>query len=86
MTLGSTQLLIEMSTMNLPGVKARLAHEADKLTDICEPIAYKIWESRRLTTLWSSTVCNRERFTYELCKVRQGNQFRNFQVSLMDSV
>jgi hypothetical protein len=36
--LGSTQPLTEMSTMNLPGVKGRLAHKADNLTAICEPI------------------------------------------------
>jgi hypothetical protein len=35
--LGSTQLLTEMSTRNLPGGKGRLALEADNLTAICEP-------------------------------------------------
>jgi hypothetical protein len=38
MTLGSTQPLTEMSTRNLPVVKERLAHKADNLTAICEPI------------------------------------------------
>jgi hypothetical protein len=37
MALGSTQLLTEMSTRNLPGGKGRLAHKADNLTAICEP-------------------------------------------------
>jgi hypothetical protein len=42
MALGSTQPLTEMSTRNIPGgvgVKGgRLAHKADNLTAICEPI------------------------------------------------
>jgi hypothetical protein len=35
--LGSTQLLTEMSTKNLPGGKGRPARKADNLTAICEP-------------------------------------------------
>jgi hypothetical protein len=38
MALGSTQLLTEMSTRNLPGGKGRPARKADNLTAICEPI------------------------------------------------
>jgi hypothetical protein len=38
MALGSTQLLTEMNTRNLPGGKERPAREADNLTAICEPI------------------------------------------------
>jgi hypothetical protein len=38
MALGSTQLLIEMSTRTLPGGKGRLARKAGNLTAICEPI------------------------------------------------
>jgi hypothetical protein len=38
MALGSTQLLTEMSTRNLPGGKGQLLHKADNLTAICEPI------------------------------------------------
>jgi hypothetical protein len=38
MALGSTQLLKEMSTRNLPGGKGWLARKADNLTTICEPI------------------------------------------------
>jgi hypothetical protein len=37
MALGSTQLLTEMSTRNLPGGKGRPARKADNLTAICEP-------------------------------------------------
>jgi hypothetical protein len=49
MALGSTQPLAEMSTRNIP--------RGDNLTAIYEPIIWKIWEPRRLTTLWTSTVC-----------------------------
>jgi hypothetical protein len=38
MALGSTQLLREMSTRNLPGGKGWPARKADNLTAICEPI------------------------------------------------
>jgi hypothetical protein len=38
MSLGSTQPLTEMSTMNLPGSKGRPARKVDNLTAICEPI------------------------------------------------
>jgi hypothetical protein len=38
MTLRSTQPLTEMSTRNPPGVKGRLAREADNITAVCEPI------------------------------------------------
>jgi hypothetical protein len=38
MALGSTQHLIETSTRNLPGDKGRLAHKAENLIAICEPI------------------------------------------------
>jgi hypothetical protein len=40
MTLGSTQLLTELSTTDLPGGEGegRPARKADKLTAICEPI------------------------------------------------
>jgi hypothetical protein len=38
MALGFTQPLTEMSTRNLP------TRNADNLTAICEPIAYKMWD------------------------------------------
>jgi hypothetical protein len=41
MALGSTQLVTEMSTRNLPGRKGRPARKADNLTAICESIVYK---------------------------------------------
>jgi hypothetical protein len=63
MSLGPTQLLTEMSTRNLPGGKGRPPRKTDKLTAICEPTVKKMWEPRRLTTLWASTVCYRDSFT-----------------------
>jgi hypothetical protein len=62
MTLGSTKPLTEMSTRNLPGGKRRPVSKADNLTAICELIVYKIWDPRRLTTLWASTTCYRHSF------------------------
>jgi hypothetical protein len=70
MVLGSTEPPTEMSTRNLPGDKGRPAHKAGNFTSICEPIAYKMWEPRRLTTLWSSVACYRNRFTLLLTDVR----------------
>jgi hypothetical protein len=64
MALGSTQPLTEMSTRNLPGFKGRPARKADNLTAICEPVVYKMWEPRRLTTLCASTACYRDSFTF----------------------
>jgi hypothetical protein len=61
--MGSTQPLTEMSTMNLPGGKGWPTRKADNLIAICEPIVYKMWEPRRLTTLWASTACYKDRFT-----------------------
>jgi hypothetical protein len=63
MALGSTQPLIEMSPRNLPGAKGRPARKADNLTAICEPIVYKMWGPRRLTSLWAFTACYRNNFT-----------------------
>jgi hypothetical protein len=63
MVLRSTQPLREMSTRNLPGGKGQPAFMAD-LSDICEPIIQKMWEPRRLTTLWASTVCYRDSFIF----------------------
>jgi hypothetical protein len=47
----------EMTIGNLLGDKARPAHKADSLKTICEPIVWKMWDPRRLTTLWTSTIC-----------------------------
>jgi hypothetical protein len=55
MAFGSTYPLTEMSTRNFPGDKDRPVRKAENLTAICEPIVYKMWEPRCLTTLWAST-------------------------------
>jgi hypothetical protein len=64
MALGSTHPLTEMSTRNLPGGKGRPVRKADNLTAICEAIVYKMWEPRRLATLWASMACYRDSFTF----------------------
>jgi hypothetical protein len=51
----STQPLTEISTKIFLGVKGgRQARKTDNFTAICEPIVYKMWEPRRLTTVWAS--------------------------------
>jgi hypothetical protein len=64
MALGSTQPLTEMSTRNLHGGRGRPERKADNLTAICEPIVWKMWKPRHLTTLWVSTACYRDSFTF----------------------
>jgi hypothetical protein len=51
---------------NLLGGKGRPVRKADNLTTICEPIVYKMWESRRLTTLLSFWACYRDSFTFTI--------------------
>jgi hypothetical protein len=46
------------------GGTGRPASKADNLTAICEPIVQKMWEPRHLTTLWASTACCRDSFTF----------------------
>jgi hypothetical protein len=36
-------------------MEEQTARKDDNLTALCEPIFYKMWESRRLITLWVST-------------------------------
>jgi hypothetical protein len=54
--LWSTQPLAEMSTRKLHGCKGQPVRNDGNLTAICEP--------RRLTTLWASTACCRDRFYF----------------------
>jgi hypothetical protein len=50
---------------------------ADNLIAICEPIVQKMWEPRRLTTLWSSTACYGDSFTFfYLTRYYWGEQIR----------
>jgi hypothetical protein len=53
-----------MSTRIPAGSKGRPARKADNPTAICEPIAYKMWETRRLTTLRASTASYRDNFAF----------------------
>jgi hypothetical protein len=46
------------------GGKGRPARKSDNLTVNCEPVFYKMWEPRRLTTLWASTACYEDSFTF----------------------
>jgi hypothetical protein len=64
MALGSAQPLIEMITRNLSGGKGRPARKADNLTANSESIVWKMWEPRRLTSLWAPTACYRNSFTF----------------------
>jgi hypothetical protein len=64
MALGSTQPLTETNAKNLPGGKGQPARKADNLTAICEPTVLKMWEPRRLTTLWASTACYKGSFIF----------------------
>jgi hypothetical protein len=81
MALGSTQPLTEMSARNFPGDRERPARKADDLTAICEPIAWKMWEPRRLTTLWAFTPCyeGNVTFTFMLCSEMCCNLGLNMQ-------
>jgi hypothetical protein len=73
---GRLSLLTEMSTRNLPGGKGRQPHR-HLWADCLE----KMWEPRRLTTLWASTTCYRESFTFcalfSGTRVIRGTQFEN---------
>jgi hypothetical protein len=63
MALGFTHLLTKISIRNLPGGKAWPARKADNLTVICESIFQKMLHP---TTLWTSTACCRDSFTFLL--------------------
>jgi hypothetical protein len=60
---GSTQRLKEISTRKLSEGKGGPVRKSHNLTAICELTVQKMWEPRRLTTLWASTVCYRDSFT-----------------------
>jgi hypothetical protein len=51
--------------------KGRPVRNADNLIAICGPIVYKMWEPRRLTTLWVSMACYRDIFTFFMRYTKQ---------------
>jgi hypothetical protein len=57
MALGSTQPKTEMGTSHLTGSEKQPVCTFDNFTAIHKQIVYKMYESRRLTTLWPSTAC-----------------------------
>jgi hypothetical protein len=68
MALGSTQLLTEMSTRNLPwgggGVKDSWSVGLTTSPPSVIRLSRKMWELRRLTTLRASTACYRDSFIF----------------------
>jgi hypothetical protein len=46
------------------GVKAMPTRKTDNLVAICELIVYKMWYSRRLTSLWASTASYKDNFAF----------------------
>jgi hypothetical protein len=59
-----TQPLTEMNTRELPWGEGRPARESDSLTAIMSRLSRRMWESRRLTTLWARTTCYRDSQLY----------------------
>jgi hypothetical protein len=53
-----------MSTKNILEGKGRPARRADKLAVINEPTVQKMWEPKHLATLWASSACYRDTFTF----------------------
>jgi hypothetical protein len=59
---------------NLPEGEGLPVRKADNLTAISEPIVYKMWKPLRLTTLWASTTCYRDSFTFFLILISFGGR------------
>jgi hypothetical protein len=67
MALGSTQPLTEMSTKNHPGVKGGRRVRLTTLTP--SDCVDKVWEPRRLTTLWAFATFYKDSFTLPLNRI-----------------
>jgi hypothetical protein len=59
------------------GGKGRPARGAGNLTAICDAIVLKMWEPRRLTTLWAFMACYRNSFTFSYFKFNILSNVRN---------
>jgi hypothetical protein len=57
-------IIINIIIMILPEGKGRTAIKTDNLIAICEPVVSKMWEPRRLTTLWTSMFRYRDSSTF----------------------
>jgi hypothetical protein len=79
MALGSSQPLTEISTRNLPGGKGRPVHKADNLTAICEPIG-KCKSFDVSQTLWVSTACYSDSFTFTFYDEERGDIFLSITI------
>jgi hypothetical protein len=53
--------------------------KAENLTAFCELIVQKMWEPQRLSTLWASTACYRDSFTFTFTLYTRG--CRNWRFS-----
>jgi hypothetical protein len=73
MAQGSTQPITEMSTRDFSGSKGRPARKAIILTAICWLIVKELWEFLCLTTLWASTSCYRDGFTFFVFDFKTAN-------------
>jgi hypothetical protein len=64
MTFGSTQTVTEISIGNLPESKGRPARKADKPQHYLSVYFVYYVEASILITLWASTACYRDSFTF----------------------
>jgi hypothetical protein len=72
-----------MSIRNILGGKGRPVLKADNVTAIYEPIVWKMWKPQHLTTLWASTACYRDTFTFYVYKLeRERKRDENFFLTL----
>jgi hypothetical protein len=65
-----TQPLIEMSIRNLPGGEGRPEHKAASPSSL-SLLSRRMWDPRRLTTLWASTACYKDSFTFYLPSIKK---------------
>jgi hypothetical protein len=69
--LGSTQLLTQMNTKNIPESKGLPACKTNNLSAICEPTVLKMCEPQCFKTSWATTAHYRDNFTLFFSTVMQ---------------